>query len=751
MLPTRGRARYWVPLLVLVVGLLLTLGVWQRSRAQHERSVEDYFEFRSREAMLRIEDRLHYYQQSLLATRGLFGASESVRRAEFARFVASLDLAGRYPGLQGIGFALLVPAAGRARHVAQVRGEGFPDYRMRPEGNREEYTSIVFLEPFRDRNLRAFGYDMYSEPVRHEAMRRARDTGRIGVSGKVMLIQEDSTDTQAGFLVYVPVYRNGQPASTLDQRRQNLAGWVYAPFRMNDLMRGVLGESGTDVDIEIYDGAEASPPTLMWDRATTHGEVTRQFLRSSQSLSFGDRSWTVVIRALPGLLARHGGEQSAIIIVLGSVASLLLGLLTFSVMGQLEKVRQLNVTLEHRVEERTRSLRESEEKFRTVADYTYDWELWEDARGAVVYCSPSCERVTGYSADAFRFDPGLLERLIHPEDLPRWKAHKASEPVEPRRQWASSPPVEELAFRVIRTDGTVHWIGHVCYAIEDAEGRPLGRRVSNRDITRRKQDEAQLLLLAHDLEQVNQEMEDTLYAASHDLRSPLLNVRGFAGNLEGTCARVRARLHAGDVPESVRGDLEPMLAEEIPASLHFIQSGGQKLDSLIDGLLEVSRARRLQLHVEVVDMVRMMDEVRGAMAFQLQEAGATLEIGELPPCRADARALNRVFSNFIDNALKYRHPDRAPRIRVSGQVRGGKCVYAVEDNGLGIDPRHHARIWKLFHRLDPDGPIQGEGLGLTLAQRILTRLRGRAWVDSNPGTGSGCCFHVELPASARAA
>jgi signal transduction histidine kinase len=278
------------------------------------------------------------------------------------------------------------------------------------------------------------------------------------------------------------------------------------------------------------------------------------------------------------------------------------------------------------------------------------------------------------------------------------------------------------------------------------DGQPVVMTIC-RDITERKQAETKLRLLAQDLEQKNLEMEDTLYAASHDLRSPLLNVRGFSNSVSEACERVRERLGGEDVPPSVRGDLEPLLGEQLPTALHFIQTGGQKLDALINGLLVVSRAGRQELRLEAVNMIGLMGQVLSAMAFQLQEGGASVELGELPPCLGDASALNRVFTNLLDNALKYRHPDRAPHIRVSGRVAGDRCIYTVEDNGIGIETRHQARIWKLFHRLDPNGPIKGEGLGLTLVLRILNRLRGRAWVESQPEAGAGCSFYIELPAS----
>ena len=329
--PREGMLRA-LPWLVMVFSLLITWLAWHYAAVTVDLAKNDYFDFRVREAITRIEQRMQAYQQVLLGVQGLYKASITVERNEFKTYVEGLHLADHYPGIQGVGFSLIVPAAAKDRHLAAIRKQGFPGYNIRPEGQRDPYTSIVYLEPFTDRNLRAFGYDMYSEPVRRAAMDDARDNGRMALSGKVRLVQESGRREQAGFLLYLPLYRNGLPHSTVAERRASIIGWAYSPFRMDDLMQGIHGEHAGDLDIEIYDGREATADTLMYDSdgSRVAGSPGQASLHSGSTIEIAGHPWTVRIRALEGIHGRVDSNRPALIAAAGLVISLLLTWLTWS-------------------------------------------------------------------------------------------------------------------------------------------------------------------------------------------------------------------------------------------------------------------------------------------------------------------------------------------------------------------------------------------------------------------------------------
>lgn len=276
-----------------------------------------------------------------------------------------------------------------------------------------------------------------------------------------------------------------------------------------------------------------------------------------------------------------------------------------------------------------------------------------------------------------------------------------------------------------------------------------GRRLFTgiiRDISERKNSEQQVQQLARSLQEKNQELESVVYIASHDLRSPLVNIQGFSIELSHSCKRLNQLIDRVSVQDpEIGNELRTILADEIPESLEFIFAGVNRMDALLSGFLKFSRLGRVTMDLRHLDLNNLMKEVLSAMNYQIQQKDALIEANHLPRCRADRNQLSQVFANLIDNSLKYSHPERAPRISIRAEEPGSdqEVVVVIEDNGLGIREEHHEKVFDVFFRLQPHEGV-GEGLGLAIAKRIVHRLGGRIWVDSDFSRGSR--FFVALPA-----
>jgi len=243
----------------------------------------------------------------------------------------------------------------------------------------------------------------------------------------------------------------------------------------------------------------------------------------------------------------------------------------------------------------------------------------------------------------------------------------------------------------------------------------------------------------------NLELEDFIYIASHDLRTPLVNIQGFSENIARNCAELWSSLETPGAPVPGAARARELLATAIPEGLKFIASGVNRMDALVTALLKVARLGRLELKPELVDMDKLMADLLKGMAFQLKALGAQVHLGKLPPCAGDPERLAQVFANILDNAVKYSDPKRKLVIRISGaRPAAGTVSYTVVDNGQGLAPEEaREKVWKLLYRAKPRGAVPGEGIGLTISKRIVEKHGG--CIKAAPVPGGGAAFTVDLP------
>jgi signal transduction histidine kinase len=323
--PQAMERRAAVPYIILLAGLAMTIvaAVYahRAGRAQQRLSygaVADGV----RHA---LDTRIEAYVAMLRGGAALFAASSEVRLREFRAYVSRLELTSRYPGIQGIGFSRVVRVADRDRLRAQLREEGL-EVSFWPESAGEDIHAIVFLEPLDARNRIALGFNMFSEPLRREAMTRARDSGAPAATRPLRLVQEglDPEHPQPGFLIYLPIYEGGGVPPTEDERRARLFGFVYSPFRAEDFLRSTVPDAGRQFSLSVYDGDPAQGQVLHEAGVSASSDVAIEVTRV---IHVAGRAWTLRVRPYRS----RAITLSAVVVLLVAVAGTVLSALLFTI------------------------------------------------------------------------------------------------------------------------------------------------------------------------------------------------------------------------------------------------------------------------------------------------------------------------------------------------------------------------------------------------------------------------------------
>ena len=561
--PRARRARGWktpliLALLVFALSLAVTFVAWRAADAELDNATQSEFDFEVRQAVRRIEQRMATYEQVERGTQAFLLGSMAIRGDDFSHFVATLRLAEKFPGIQGIALAEL-------KQPASANGALGP------------VSAITQIEPFTGLNPRALGFDMLTEPTRREAMERARDSGQAAASGKVRLIQENGRDLQAGLVMYLPVYARGTPVATLEQRRSNLVGWVGAPFRMRDLMDGLGGERGTDILLSIYDGPLPSQAQLLYaTAASAQAHAHSSLFKASNKVVVAGRPWLIELRSSPAFEARVASDRPVMIIIVGVAASALFALLVWS----LASGRRRAVTL---ASEATRQLRESEFRWKYALEGAGDgvWDF-NRATGQVLY-STGWKKMLGYDEDDIANTPAAWEQLLHPDDVRAVQATLAA-------YGASTGQTYEAEYRMRCKDGSWKWIrGRGMAVARDSAGLPLRTIGTHTDITRLKENEAALRLSNQQLAS-EQHRVKVILEHSHDAFlavGPDGRVTDWSGKAETLLGWTSA--------EAVGRDLAELIVPEAYREAHnagfrrFVDSGK---GTLLRDVIEVNAQHR---------------------------------------------------------------------------------------------------------------------------------------------------------------
>jgi two-component system, chemotaxis family, sensor kinase Cph1 len=375
----------------------------------------------------------------------------------------------------------------------------------------------------------------------------------------------------------------------------------------------------------------------------------------------------------------------------------------------------------------SQGLAESEERYRLISqiisDYTFSTRLNPDGTLFHHWVAGAFERITGYGYEEYMARGGWLAAL-HPDD--REQDARDMEALRANRQ-----VVTEV--RTFMKSGEMRWVrvwGHPVW--DPVKNQLVGIYGAVQDITERKKVEAEREALIRELEAKNAELERFAYTVSHDLKSPLITIRGFLSFVEQ--------------------DAEAGNLERVRADLGRIRDAVDKMQRLLSELLELSRIGRVVNPPQTIAFATLAQEAVALVAGRLRQRGVGVAVAEgLPTVWGDRARLVEVVQNLVDNAAKFMGDQKHPRVEIGMREQAGERVFFVRDNGIGIDPRFRERVFGLFEKLDPDS--EGSGVGLALIKRIVDQHHGRVWVESEgKAKGTTVCFTLpDAAASALAA
>ncbi len=343
--------------------------------------------------------------------------------------------------------------------------------------------------------------------------------------------------------------------------------------------------------------------------------------------------------------------------------------------------------------------------------------VWSDNMCRLHGIEPSEYNATFEQASSFQY----------PEDIPY-----VNQQIELMLKQKKSRLFE---YRIVTSAGEIKWVEGTNQLLFDKNGNIIEIVGTVQNITERKH--IQEMILAK-----NKEMENYLYVASHDMRTPLVNIQGFGQRLKKQAGLIKDLLSDKQLEPELLYQLANITDNDIPKTLSFILSNIEKMDNLINGLLKLSRTGRIEMNIKKIDMNDLLTKIIKRLDFQITEVGCKIHINTLPECYGDAALLDQLFSNIISNALKYYDSERTLEITVEAKQNYNRLIYTIRDNGIGIEQKQLDKIWDVFYRIDPNSDETGEGIGLSLVKRIVEKHKGKVWVESEINKGSD--FHVEL-------
>lgn len=762
------RSRVFLPYLILLVGLCFTVVVYYYFSKLTNEQDQSRFQRTVAELQDRIKDKVDSSVALLRAGTGLFAASDEVAPREFERFVQQFDLRTNYPGVQGIGFSLSFKPEQKDAIIRKARSQGVPNFHVWPEGQRDEYTAILYLQPKANRNDVAIGYDMFTDAARHEAMENARDSGQPTASGRVYLVQEpDNAVKQWGFLIYTPVYKNGAAISSVRERRNAFVGWVYSPYRIDDFLASITSAKNYDVSFQVYDG-NVDHANLLHGAPDNASPADSSFTQRN-TLDVAGRTWTVSYAVKPSFERGSGRPLLKYTIIMGVLLSLLLFAVTRAEVRararaeqSAEELRQSEAAINEanqralleyekllqRISSLSQALgtaRELDTIFRGLSDFTkvsvpcngffvslydpvrdvrtacYGWGDGEEIDVSALPPMPVTER--GPNSRAVRTGQAIITH-----DYMRATSSNLSVIVGPDN---GLRPETSLALPMAVMGRIIGTIEIQSYERNAYRPEHVTAMTMAANLTAVAIENVRLLKLERTAreaaEESNRLKDEFLATVSHELRTPLTAILGWSRLLEG-------------------GGLDHDLAQQ---AVDTIWRNAKAQAQIVDDILDVSRIITGNLYIDLhpIEVAPIVENAINVVRPTADAKGIRIDtqVDSTPAMvSGDANRLQQVIWNLLSNAVKF--TNSGGRVQVKVSQANSAVEISVTDTGQGISREFLPYVFDRFSQADSTTTRHHGGLGLGLAiARHLVEIHGGTIRAQSRGENQGAAFTITLP------
>lgn len=708
----KGFLQYFIILIMLIT----TFVIWYYWKEAHQEEKEVKFEKYAESIANDLTDKIHDFKMILQGGAGVFFVSEDVNRQEWRSYYEYRVMTPPYPDFNAIGFVKIVNASELDSHISAIKDEGFSDYTVWPEENREVYAPIVFVEPFNKDNQYKLGFDTFTNPIFRKAMQHARDTGEASLSDAVEMSVEGKENFYKGFYLFIPVYEGKTVPFSEKERKEKIEGYVYCTFSLPNLMNYISQRTSEEGFFKLYSGSSLSSENLLYASSENNLNVDDELFMRKTLYLYG-QEWTLAFAPFPTFKRTKEDILAQVGILFSGITLVLLTVLLFNSQNKtMEKAKRI-------ADEMTESLRYSEERLRKILEAAPNAIIVFNEKGEIQLANKQVKDIFGYTMDEVR--EKKLNDLI-PERFLEKHEKLCSD-------YLKNPDLKEMGQGLevfARKKDNSEFPAEISLNAYYSQNKEIRIISVIQDITERKQAEKDRVerKAAEDADRAKSAFVANI---SHEIRTPLNAIMGFSQILER----------------------DPSLTERQYEKVHTITRSGQHLLNLINDILDISKIEsgQLTLHKSEFCLHTLLEDIE--MMFRSRACGKGLQFlvdrdENIPQyILADEGKLRQILVNLIGNAVKFTKSGGVS-LRIKAETRHGEngavnLMFEVEDSGPGIPKEDLEKIFDPFSQSQAGIEAGGTGLGLPISKRLINLMGGNISVESEVGKGSIFRFNIQ--------